>query len=80
MKSSTILYKFCIVFCTILQNVVIARKTTKNAKFGRGYAKFGHKSVKKIVFTIFKCMHINRRRILRRIHLCAMLMYFITPF
>ena len=54
MKSSTILYKFCIVFCTILQNIVIARKTTKNAKFGRGYAKFGQKSVKKFFFHNFQ--------------------------
>ena len=52
MKSSTILYKFCLVFCAIWQNIVISRKTSKNAKFRRGYAKFGQKSVKKFYFQI----------------------------
>jgi hypothetical protein len=45
MKSSTILYKFCLVFCAFWPNIVIARKTFKNAKFRQ-------KSVKKCYFQI----------------------------
>ena len=44
MKISTILYKFCLVFCAFWPNIVIARKTFKNAKFRQ-------KSVKKMLFS-----------------------------